>query len=359
MLNLTRRLFLRGAGQVAAGSALGSWLACGAKHANPGTGGQDAVGPTSSACPPFLTTVDEFYRQTGGHDTVRDWTMPELDESFELTVTGLVGQELRLSLSDLEADSSEHLSVVKTMVCVAGYHSTGIFTGVPLRVLLDRAGIDRERAARVRFFGADGFENNLRVADIYQAPDDLFEPLIAFKLYGTPLPVDLGYPFRLLLADRYGFKNIKWLARIEVTEVDEATGQYQKVGYPDAGVIEPMLTVETLRLEETVAAGPIELCGFAFSGYAGITAVELAIDGSGFKQARLSSLQQLQKTEPQLMASLQLQDRARFPPPLRAVWQPWQFTFNAKPGAHEVRIRARDTSGRTTDDSTLHITAKA
>jgi len=353
---ISRRIFVRGLGGLAAGTAL-PWTACKVapnaplEHAGAGT-----QATTGAACPPFLTPVEDFYRQYGGRTTVKDWALPDLDASHTLSISGLVGTELSLTLGDLEADDG-HVTVVKTMICVLGYRSAAIWTGVPLRTLLDRAGIDRAHAVRVRFFGADGFENNLRMQDIYDAPPDLFDPLVAFQIYGQPLPRELGFPFRLLLGDRYGYKNTKWLARIEVTDSDEATGQYQAEGYPDAGIIDPVAIVDNLRLTETVPAGPVELCGYALSGYAGIDRVEYAIDGSAFTAARLASAAELAAEFPDLGASLQLDDPARYGYPWRGVWVAWRFTYDAKPGTHRVQLRVFDQSGQMAESTELHITA--
>jgi DMSO/TMAO reductase YedYZ molybdopterin-dependent catalytic subunit len=355
---VSRRVFVR---RLAAGAALLRLSAC--EISSRMATAPDAAGSSTSApgkCLPFLTPLDTFYRQFGGRSTVEGWSMPELDpEAFELRIDGLVSSELSVKLAELEADTEHHVTVVKTMICVLGYRSTALFTGIPLRLLLDRAGIDRDHAVRVRFFGADGFENNLRVSDIYDGPADLFEPLIAFRIYGEPLPRELGFPFRLLLGDRYGYKNTKWLARITVSDRDEPTGQYQAEGYPDDGLIEPIATVENLRIEEKLAAGPVELCGFALSGSAAIERVELALDQGPFMPSTLASLVELTHEFPELEQSLQLGDPSRFGFPMRGVWVAWRMRIDLRPGEHRVRIRVRDTAGNVADGTDLHLSARA
>ena len=355
---VSRRVFVRGLGRLTAGAALLRWTACNTTAQSSGTDAAPSGAHAPGACLPFLTPIDGFYRQFGGRTTVDGWSLPDLDaSSFELTLTGLVASEQRLRLADFEADEKHHVSVLKTMICVLGFHSTAIWTGVPLRLLLDRAGIDRERTVRLRFFGADGFDNNLRLDDVYDSPDDLFEPLIAFRIYGEPLPRELGFPFRLLLGDRYGYKNTKWLARIEASDRDEETGQYQARGYPDAGVIEPIPTVENLRLTETVPRGPVELCGFALSGYAGIERVELSVDGKPFERAMLSSVGALTERYPELAASVQLGDPERFGFPPRGVWAAWRFVLETRGGVQKVRVRVLDRAGNSAEGTELHITS--
>ena len=346
-------MFLR-ALSVATAAPWGSALACGTQP-NLGIDAGDNAWP----CPAFLTPTAELFRQFGGESTVSGWTMPELDASFELSIGGLVERELRASLAQLMAETALHVRVVKTMVCVLGLHATAIWTATPLRHLLDAAGIDRARAQRLRLFGADGFENNLRVSDVYDSPTGMFEPLLAFALYDAPLPRELGYPFRLLLANRYGYKNIKWLQRIEVTDLDEPTGQYQQRGYSDSGLIEPVVWVDSQRLTENVRAGPTELCGFALSGHAGVAAVEVAMDGQPFELAELLDAAQSSLEAPQLAATLQLTDPTRFGHAPVGVWVRFRYVFRAEVGAHELRVRVRDTADNTAEGVRLRITAHA
>jgi hypothetical protein len=345
---------------IAAGGAL-PWMRCEVMRtrADSESDSGPASEPTEAGCPAFLTPTEEFFVQFGGQRTIAGWTMPELGEDARVQISGLVSIALAIDLAMLEADLDEHVTVVKTMMCVLGYRSTALFTGVPLRVLLDRAGIDRAAAKRVRFFGSDGFENNLRVQDIYDGSSDTFEPLIAFRIDSGRLPHALGFPFRLLLNDRYGLKNIKWLARIEVTADDLETGQYQENGYPDAGVIEPVPIVENLRVTQDVPAGPLELCGYALSGRGGIERVELSLDGGEFVAAQLSGLDGQLAAYPELGEAQQVVESARFGTRPRGVWVGWHATVELAPGAHSIALRALDSQGNRGEATTLTIDATA
>jgi hypothetical protein len=358
---LSRRVFVRELGRLSAATALLPWLACELDVPRDASADGDGAGerpePALSACPPFLTATSDFFQQFGGRATVDGWTMPALAADAPLRVEGLVRTPLQTSLAELEADTTQHHTVLKTMQCVLGWRGTALFTGVPLRVLLDRAGIDRTAAKRVRFFGADGFENNLKLVDIYQGGSDLFEPQIAFRINGERLPQALGFPFRLLLNDRYGFKNTKWLSRIEVTAEDRETGQYQANGYPDAGIIEPTSTTENLRLNERVAAGQISICGFALSGLGGIARVELALDGGTFAAAELSDADAVLADHPQLAQAEQLIEADRYGFPPRGVWARWQASLALAPGPHRVAVRVVDRAGNAADGATLSIDA--
>ena len=356
-------MFVRELGSVSAVAASLPWLACQLDAgreapADDGGAGQPRDVPLS-ACLPFLTATADFFQQFGGRATVDGWAMPSLAADAPLRIEGLVSTPLQVELAELEADAGAHHIVLKTMLCVLGWRSTALFTGVPLRALLDRAGIDRTAAKRVRFFGADGFENNLVLADIYDAPDDLFEPQIAFRINGERLPQALGFPFRLLLNDRYGYKNTKWLSRIEVTAEDRETGQYQANGYPDAGVIEPTSATENLRLSERVAAGKVLICGFALSGWAGIERVELALDAGAPIAAELGGIADALADHSQLAQAQQLMEPDRFGFPPRGVWARWQAVLSLAPGMHRVAVRVIDRAGNIADGATLALDASA
>ncbi|MDD9940658.1 MAG: molybdopterin-dependent oxidoreductase [Myxococcales bacterium] len=353
---LTRRVFVRSL----AGAAASPWVACRAqvgedreeRVVDPGLGLDEQV-----LCQSFLTPVEDFYRQFGAKSTVDGWQQPDLSADATIAIDGLVAQPLSLRLEDLEADQDAHVTVLNTLMCIFGPRSTAIFTGIPLRVLLARAGIDRTRARRLRLYGADGFENNLRVSDVFDNPPDLFEPLLAFRIAGEPLPKTLGYPVRLLLNDRYGYKNVKWLARIEATDDDRPSGQYQMRGYPDAGVIEPVPVVETHRVTQTIPVGATQLCGFALSGYAPIEVVELSLDGGPPEQLEGSPLEALIREHPGLSETRQVAEPARFGFPLRGVWVRWQYVFDARPGEHRIEVRTRDGAGNLGEATALRLIA--
>ena len=359
---ISRRVFVRALWPLGVTVGASGWLGCEPAESGSGAlpvdGGDDASQDAgAAACPSFLTPTTEFFAQFGGSRTIDGWSMPDLGADHALTIDGLVATPLVLDLAALEADEAAHVSVVKTMMCVLGFRSTATFTGIPLRVLLERAGVDRAAARRVRFFGHDGFENNLRIDDVYAPPEDAFEPLIAFRVHGERLPQRLGFPFRLLLADRYGYKNTKWLARIEVSPDDRETGQYQELGYPDLGVIEPVPIAENLRVSETVPKGPLELCGFALSGRGGIERVELSLDGGAPMQAELDGLDAQLARHPELGTTLQLAEPERFGRMPRGVWAGWRATLEVSVGRHELAIRVLDRAGNVGEATRITLEA--
>jgi len=309
--------------------------------------GTDAGAVVYDSCEPFLTPLASFFVATGGNGTVQDWAEPDLDAArYRLVVDGEVATPLSLTLGELAAMSPQQ-SVLKTMECVFGLRSTGLYRGIPVRALLELAGIDRGATRRVRFHGADGFGNNLRLGDLYPASEPAeprFEPLVALQLNGQPLGRDHGFPARLTLPDRFGFKNTKWLARIEATPSDDPFGDYQDFGLAsDEAVIPANTAYRGERSVHAGAAGAITLCGQAQSGVGGIDRVELSIDGGDYAPARIVPLARLLAAEPSLAQAEQV--KRGWPYPFLGVATLWEHDLIASPGAHTVRVRVFDRGG--------------
>lgn len=345
---LTRRRFLRTSGGLLAGLALTPLAGCEFNEVTPKQSGRTF---------PFLTPVGNpaeggFFIQNGAEGGVANWSMPDLDPgAWALTIDGLVAQPLTLTLADLAAEPQ--ISVVKTIRCIIdsnefpGLIGTALFRGVALRPLLERAGIDRDRAQRLRIYGVDGFTNNLRLDDVYRAFGPAsFEPLLVTHMNGQPLTREHGRPGRLLINDGYGYKNVKWLGRIEATASDEAFGTYQQVfGYVDDGRIRVASKIADPVFNQTLPAGPVTVSGFAVSGAAGIAEVAIAIDDGPFQATRIVPIGEILAAAPELNGAQQLTDAGPDAYPFPSVWAPWDFRWDAAPGAHTIRVRATDGAG--------------
>jgi DMSO/TMAO reductase YedYZ molybdopterin-dependent catalytic subunit len=182
---LTRRRFLKKALRNAGGAAVGlSILPLAACEMN-------SFEPTASGTQiPFLTPLappdpnDRFYEQYGANGTVVDWPgIQSLSQAdWRLRIDGLVGTPLTLTYEDVMAEAGQAVSTLHTMRCikdesfVPGLIGTTVWTGIPLRIFLERAGIDRARARRLRFYGTDGFTNNLALDQVYDVPLGLVAP---------------------------------------------------------------------------------------------------------------------------------------------------------------------------------------
>jgi DMSO/TMAO reductase YedYZ molybdopterin-dependent catalytic subunit len=187
---------------------------------------------------PFTPKDQFFTTQHYGHPVVDPAT-------FQLKVSGLVNKPLSISLDDLRKMKSTEL--VFGFECsgnrrpLQGLCGNGRWTGVPLRTVLDQAGLKAD-AREIVFFGADrGDEEvdfrgtNYKVNQQYGRSltrDKALspEPILAYAMNGEPLTRHQGSPLRLLVPGWYGAPNVKWLAEIHA-QADQYLGKYQARWY--------------------------------------------------------------------------------------------------------------------------------
>ncbi|NUO44010.1 MAG: sulfite oxidase [Streptomyces sp.] len=296
----------------------------------------------------------------GLHYVLTHYDIPYVpdDTDWALTVGGLVRRPLRLTPADLRAFPQVTTRV--TLECAGNGRAlltprpvsqpwlveavgTADWTGVPLRLLLERAGVE-PGAVDVVFTGADhgverGVEQDYRRAlPIGAATGTEPEVLVAYAMNGAPLPPQHGRPLRLVVPGWYGMAQVKWLR--EVTVVDtEFTGFQQSVAYRlrqdpgDAG--EPVTRIvprallvppgfpDFMSRTRVVRPGPVPLEGRAWSGRAPVTRVEVSTDaGRTWREAELAP-----------------DDGHRW------AWRRWRTTWTATPGAHTLSARATDADG--------------
>lgn len=141
---------------------------------------------------------------------------------WRLTVGGLVARPLSLSLSQLRA--LPHREQITRHDCVEGWSAIGRWRGVPLKTLLDGAGL-RDRARYIVFHCADDMGGG---RPYYESIDltDAFHPqtILAFALNGRPLSVANGAPLRLRVERQLGYKHAKYLMGIEAVDSLAAIG---------------------------------------------------------------------------------------------------------------------------------------
>ena len=291
------------------------------------------------------------------HFYVRNhFQIPKLDPAaFRLTVGGLVERPLSLGLRDLHNMRSQTLFV--TLECAGngrtlfhppiegekwnlGAVSTAEWTGVPLAEVLDRAGV-RTGAEEVLFRGADGgtlagrsgpirFERSLRLDHARDA-----NALLAYAMNGERLPIQHGYPLRLVVPSWYAVASVKWLTEIELTD-GQFAGHYQADKYlyeweRDGEVVREPVTLQRVRAlitepapNQELGCGELAIRGVAWSGAAPIARVEVSVGSGGWQEARLVSERK------------------------RHSWQWWELiTRVQEPGVAILRARATDLAGRT------------
>lgn len=131
----------------------------------------------------------------------------DIDE-YRLVVEGLVEHPLSLSYEDILAYPS--VTEVVLLICPSFFADNAQWTGVPVAEILKEAGVKPE-ATLVYFHAADHYSNHLTLEEAMGSG-----VFLAYKVNGQELPLEHGYPLRLVAKGKYGSRWVKWLVRIEV-----------------------------------------------------------------------------------------------------------------------------------------------
>jgi DMSO/TMAO reductase YedYZ molybdopterin-dependent catalytic subunit len=141
---------------------------------------------------------------------------------WRLEVGGLVSDQRRWTLAELAA--LPQAEMVIRHVCVEGWDYIGEWSGPTLRSLLERSGAD-PRARYVNFHTADDYPSSIDMATALHP-----QTLLATGYGGETLADPFGFPLRLRMATKLGYKNPKWITAIEVTN-DYMPGYWEKLGF--------------------------------------------------------------------------------------------------------------------------------
>jgi DMSO/TMAO reductase YedYZ molybdopterin-dependent catalytic subunit len=148
---------------------------------------------------------------------------PEIDgDDFALEVSGRVADRQSWTLAKLRALPQE--AQITRLICIEGWSAIGQWSGVPFRVFLERIGAD----LRSRYVG-------FKCADRYYASIDMAtalhpQTILALDFADAPLPAKFGFPMKLRVPTKLGFKNPKHIAAIFVTN-DYPGGYWEDQGY--------------------------------------------------------------------------------------------------------------------------------
>ncbi|WP_158802529.1 molybdopterin-dependent oxidoreductase [Acidisoma sp. S159] len=148
---------------------------------------------------------------------------PVNGETWRLELSGLIADKRPWTVRDLQAMPQS--SMVIKHICVEGWSYIGGWTGVPLRIFLERVGADL-RAQYVAFKTADDYPSSIDMATALHP-----QTLLAIKYGGETLADPFGYPVRLRMATKLGYKNPKWITALEVTNTYPG-GFWEKKGFP-------------------------------------------------------------------------------------------------------------------------------
>ena len=163
-----------------------------------------------------ISTVVPVNGRVPGHDLYQGLLADEFRD-WRLTVDGLVDRPSAFSLADLKGYPSH--TQITHQACEEGWSFIAQWTGVRLSHVLDLVGVD-PRARYVVFFPFDDFWDSLDMADALHP-----QTYLAYGMNGEDLPTPHGAPVRLRVARQLGYKSIKYLSRVTVTDTLEPFGK--------------------------------------------------------------------------------------------------------------------------------------
>jgi len=154
------------------------------------------------------------------------------NESYRLVVTGLVNNEMEYTYDDV-INNHQLFEKVVTLHCVEGWDVTILWEGVLVKDLIEEAGVD-SRAKVVIFYAYDGYSTSLPLD--YVVDNDI---LMAYKMNDVVLPPERGYPFQLVAESKLGYKWIKWITEIELSDDVNYRGYWESRGFSNDADLGP------------------------------------------------------------------------------------------------------------------------
>lgn len=267
------------------------------------------------ALTPWLTANDDFYRI----DTA--FVVPEVNsDSWQLSVTGMVERPLTLDYAALLAKPLVEKYV--TIGCVSNQVGgdlvgNALWLGWPVSELLAEAGV-LPGANMVLSRSSDGFTAGTPL----QAMTDARDALLAVGMNGVPLPLEHGFPVRLIVPGLYGYVSAtKWLVELKLTTFAADQGYWIPRGWSERGPIKIASRIDVPKQGGKVQAGGFTAAGLAWAPERGISAVEVQIDDGAWQAATLAE-------------SLNAD-----------TWVQWKIEISTRPGQHTLKVRAVDGSG--------------
>ncbi|MDF9277200.1 molybdopterin-dependent oxidoreductase [Arthrobacter sp. EH-1B-1] len=269
---------------------------------------------------PWLTPNPEFYRI----DTALQ--VPTIDvDTWELRVHGMVEEEIRINFQDLL--DSELIERHITLTCVSNpvggeLIGNAKWLGYPIRELLARAR-PTEDADMVLSTSTDGFSASTPLPILQDERD----AILAVAMNDEPLPLEHGYPVRMVVPGLYGYVSAtKWVIDLEVTRFADATAYWTDRGWAEKGPIKTQSRIEVPRPFGNVAAGTFRVGGTAWAQNRGIDTVEVQIDDGPWEEATLAAEYTVD------------------------TWRQWTHEVQLEPGSHRIRSRAYDPDGVQTEE---------
>jgi DMSO/TMAO reductase YedYZ molybdopterin-dependent catalytic subunit len=145
---------------------------------------------------------------------------------YNLIITGLVANDQQYTYDEVVTGHQSYKKVI-TMYCVEGWSVTILWEGIRLSDLFAEAQVD-PKATVVIFYAYDGYTTSLPLDFVIDN-----NIMIAYKMNNVTLPPERGYPFQLVAEGKMGYKWIKWITAIELSDNEDFRGFWESYGYPN------------------------------------------------------------------------------------------------------------------------------
>jgi DMSO/TMAO reductase YedYZ molybdopterin-dependent catalytic subunit len=280
------------------------------------------VGPISSGTDlhvhglsPFYTSNSTFYRV----DTAI--IVPKVAaQDWGLRIHGMVDREIGMDFAGLIARRLVERDV--TLTCVSNEIGGNLvgnarWIGALLKPILEEARI-RPGATQLVSRSTDGFTIGTPTAVVMDGRD----AMLAVAMNGEPLPLEHGFPVRMIVPGLYGYVSAtKWVVDLELTTFEAYDAYWVQRGWAQQAPIKTMSRVDVPRSGDLVPAGPIGVAGVAWAQHRGIERVEVRVDEGPWEPAELA-----------------VEDTVD-------TWRQWRFAWEARPARHRLQVRAIDKTG--------------
>ena len=266
---------------------------------------------------PWRVPNNDFYRI----DTAL--VVPAVDPAgWRLRIHGLVDREITIGYHELLGRGITEDWV--TICCVSNPVGGDLignawWSGVRIADLLREAGVHPDADA-VKQTSKDGWTCGTPI----EALTDDRNAMLAVAMNGEPLPVEHGFPVRMIVPGLYGFVSAtKWVVDLEVTKFADFSAFWTERGWSSRGPVKTQSRVEVPRDGGDVKTGSVRVGGHAWAQHTGITKVEYRLDGSAWQEAELGRV------------------------PGNDTWVQWAGAVDVQAGDHRLTVRATDRSGYT------------
>jgi DMSO/TMAO reductase YedYZ molybdopterin-dependent catalytic subunit len=265
----------------------------------------------------FITPNGSFYRV----DT--DLILPEVDPAtWQLRIHGMVQREVTLTFDQLLRRPL--IEDYITLTCVSNpvggpYVGNALWLGARLADLIRQAR-PLAGANELLCTSVDGFTSGTPLQVVLDGRD----ALLAVAMNGQALPIEHGFPARLVVPGLYGYVSAcKWVTDIEVTTFASSYAYWTTRGWSQQAPIKTESRIDVPADNSTIAPGRTAVAGVAWAQHKGIAAVEVRVNQGPWQEARLAAVPDID------------------------TWRQWVWEWDAAPGSYVLEARATDATGYT------------